>query len=150
MTISTEEFVERLHAGGSERILVRGRTPPREAMDDVATFDTGVAAAFGGDHWQVPLHVTVPTTDGQTGRRFCTARFANAIEGTEQLLTEHAPDSVWLLRHALLIDCLSPVTVGILESRLARVSTAVDATFVTWTGASTPVSDGLYDSVVEP
>ncbi|WP_435154759.1 hypothetical protein [Haladaptatus sp. DFWS20] len=118
-------------------------------MDDIATFDTGTVAAFAGDHWQLPLYVTVPTSDGLAKRQFDTTRFADAIEATEQLLTEHTPDSVWLLHHASLVDCLCPVTVGVLESRLARTASTIDATFVTWTEASTPASDGIYDSVVE-
>ncbi|GAA0228962.1 hypothetical protein ACFFQF_12895 [Haladaptatus pallidirubidus] len=150
MTISTTEFVRRLHEHGSESILVRGRRAPTGTIDDTATLDPGTVAALYGDHLRLPLYVTVPTTDGRKQRQFSTSSFADAIEGAERMLTDHAPDNVWIRNHAQLVGALAPVTVGLLEARLARIATDIDATLVTWTETSTPANDRLYDSVVEP
>ncbi len=150
MTISTPDFARRLHDRGSKRILVRGRAAPTDKVGNVVTFDVGTVAVFGGDYWHLPLYVTTATSNDEQWRQFDTTTFGDAIEHAEQMLSEHAPDGVWLRNHAQLVDCLSSLRVGTLEARLADAATAVDATFVTWTGATTPANDSVYDSVVEP
>ncbi|WP_227374244.1 hypothetical protein [Haladaptatus halobius] len=149
MTISTAEFAQELHDRGAESVLVRGRPAPASSIDDVVTFDAGTVAACHGDYWHLPVYVTTSTADGRTRRRFGTTTFADAIDYAEHLLREHTPDGVWLRHHARLVDCLCPATVGMLEARLARTARAVDATLVTWTGATTPADDASYDYVVD-
>ncbi|WP_049969972.1 hypothetical protein [Haladaptatus cibarius] len=150
MTISTPDFVRRLHERGADSVLVRGRCAPTGTVEDTATLDPGAVATLYGDHLCLPLHVTVPTVNGRKKRQFSTNPFADAIDGIDQLLTEYTPNNVWLRRHAQLVSALTPLAVGMLESRLARTATTIGATFVTWTESSTPANDGLYDSVVEP
>ncbi|WP_227353877.1 hypothetical protein [Haladaptatus salinisoli] len=149
MTTSTTEFARELHDRGAESVLVRGRPAPAGSVDDVVTFDAGTVAVCRGDYWHLPLYVTTPTADGRTRRRFGSTALADAIDHAERMLREHAPDGVWLRHHERLVDCLCPATVGALEARLARTAGTVDATLVTWTGATTPADDASYDCVVE-
>ncbi|WP_458190121.1 hypothetical protein [Haladaptatus sp. NG-WS-4] len=149
MTTSTPEFVQRLHDADAGSVLVRGRSAPTRPSGDILTFDAGAVATFVGDSWNLPLYVSVPTADGRTRRRFGTVALHDALEYTEQALSERPPEGVWFRHHARLVDCRCPLLVGPLEARLTRAAEAVEATLVTWTEATTPANDALYDHVVE-
>ncbi|WP_458205534.1 hypothetical protein [Haladaptatus sp. NG-SE-30] len=148
MTISTPELTQRLHDHEARSILVRGQSAPA-TDENVVTFDAGIVAACRGDHWQLPLYVTVQATE-RTRRQFEAQSFADAISHTEQMLREHTPDGVWLRDHERLVDFLSPLSVGTLETRVSQVAGKMGTTFVTWTGETTPANESVYDRVVGP
>lgn len=149
MTISTQALVRQLRGSDAGSILVRGWEPPLDPPESVATFDTGVIASYRGDFPHLSLYVTTPTANGWTRKRFDTRTLSDAIQYVEQSLSDTEVDGFWLRQHVALVNCLGEGRVNALEARFADTAAETGTAFVTWTNATTPVNDDIYDEVVE-